>query len=220
MAPVFLTLSEVFEIHRDQIERYGGHPGIRDAGLLRSAVAVSQATMGGEYLHADLFEMPAAYLFHIVKNHPFADGNKRTGAVAALVFLELNGIEVTPNEDELVGIVLLNHVRSARRYVCAVVAEALVLEPAEELAHSLGVQGLRLLPLRPLQEPGNLLPVERHGFRGAAEVVLARGQELLELEGGASDGQHGDSDSGGGECSCQGGRSVRVPWTRFQVADG
>ena len=118
MAPVFLTLSEVFEIHRDQIERYGGHPGIGDAGLLRSAVAVSQATMGGEYLHADLFEMPAAYLFHIVKNHPFADGNKRTGAVAALVFLELNGIEVTPNEDELVGIVLLNHVRSARRYVC------------------------------------------------------------------------------------------------------
>jgi death-on-curing protein len=49
LAPVFLTLAEVVEIHRDQIERYGGHPGIRDAGLLQSAIAVPQATMGGEY---------------------------------------------------------------------------------------------------------------------------------------------------------------------------
>jgi len=106
LTPAFLTLAEVVEIHRDQIERYGGRAGIRDAGLLQSAVSVPQATMGGEYLHSDLSEMAAAYLFHIVKNHPFVDGNKRTGAVAALVFLELNGIEVTPNEDELVSIVL------------------------------------------------------------------------------------------------------------------
>lgn len=106
MAPIFLSLAEVVEIHRDQIERYGGRPGIRDSGLLQSAVAVPHATMGGEYLHGDLFEMAAAYLFHIVKNHPFVDGNKRTGAVAALVFLELNGAEVTPNEDTLVDIVL------------------------------------------------------------------------------------------------------------------
>lgn len=106
MAPIFLSLAEVVEIHRDQIERYGGRPGIRDSGLLQSAVAVPQATMGGEYLHSDLFEMAAAYLFHIVKNHPFVDGNKRTGAVAALVFLELNGVEVTPNEDGMADIVL------------------------------------------------------------------------------------------------------------------
>ena len=105
MAPVFLTLAEVIEIHRDQTERYGGHRGIRDTGLLQSAVAVPQATMGGEYLHGDLFDMAGAYLFHIVKNHPFVDGNKRTGTVAALMFLELNGIEVTLNEDKLVGII-------------------------------------------------------------------------------------------------------------------
>jgi death-on-curing protein len=101
-----LTLAEVVEIHRDQIERYGGRVGIRDAGLLESAVSMPQAAMGGEYLHGDVFEMAAAYLFHIVKNHPFVDGNKRTGAVAALVFLEINDVEVALNEDELVDIVV------------------------------------------------------------------------------------------------------------------
>jgi death-on-curing protein len=106
LPPVFLTLAEVVEIHRDQIERYGGRPGIRDAGLLESAVAMPQAAMGGQYLHADLFEMAAAYLFHLVKNHPFVDGNKRTGAVVAFVFLEVNGIEVALKEDELVETVL------------------------------------------------------------------------------------------------------------------
>ena len=106
MPPVFLTIAEVIEIHRDQIQRYGGRPGIRDVGLLESAVAMPQAAMGGEYLHGDLFEMAAAYLFHIVKNHPFMDGNKRTGAVAALVFLEVNGMKSELNEVKLVNIVV------------------------------------------------------------------------------------------------------------------
>jgi death-on-curing protein len=99
MSPIFLGLDEVMYIHRDQIERYGGHPGVRDMGLLQSAVAMPQASHGGKYLHADLFEMAAAYLFHIVQNHPFVDANKRVGVVAALVFLALNGLEVNvPNE--------------------------------------------------------------------------------------------------------------------------
>jgi len=99
MSPIFLGLDEVIEIHRDQIERYGGHPGVRDMGLLQSAIAMPQASHGGKYLHADLFEMAAAYLFHIVQNHPFVDANKRVGVVAALVFLALNGLEVNvPNE--------------------------------------------------------------------------------------------------------------------------
>ncbi len=106
MPPVFLALEEVIEIHRDQIEQYGGRPGIRDMALLQSAVAVAQAGVGGRYLHADLLEMAAAYLFHIVRNHPFVDGNKRAGAVAALVFLALNGIEVTVPNDALVDAVL------------------------------------------------------------------------------------------------------------------
>lgn len=92
MKPVqFLTLAEVLEIHQDQIARYGGHPGTRDLNLLKSALAMPMATFGEHFLHTDLYEMAAAYLFHLVKNHPFIDGNKRVGAVAAIVFLTLNG---------------------------------------------------------------------------------------------------------------------------------
>src|SRR5712692_11546926 len=90
MSPTFLTLDEVLEIHRDQLARYGGAVGVRDLGLLQSALAQPQATFGGQFLHADLFEMAAAYLFHLVQNHPFVDGNKRVGAVVALVFLRMN----------------------------------------------------------------------------------------------------------------------------------
>lgn len=101
MTPVFLSLAEVLEIHRDQIQRYGGHTGIRDLGLLQSALAMPAAGFGGRYLHSDLIEMSAAYLFHIVQNHPFIDGNKRTGTVAAIVFLSLNGIELEADETQL-----------------------------------------------------------------------------------------------------------------------
>ncbi len=106
MIPVFLNLSEVLQIHRDQVERYGGDLGIRDIGLLQSALAMPAAGFGGRFLHNDLFEMAAAYLFHIAQNHPFLDGNKRTGAAAALVFLEINGVDVDMGEDALVDIVL------------------------------------------------------------------------------------------------------------------
>ena len=90
----FLNLEDVLSLHADQVALYGGDYGVRDMGLLESAVAQPQATFGGEFLHKDLFEMAAAYLFHVVQNHPFLDGNKRTGAVAALVFLDLNGVEI------------------------------------------------------------------------------------------------------------------------------
>lgn len=99
--PVFLGLDEVIEIHRDQISRSGGMPGIRDLNLLKSAVAMPAAGIGGDYLHADVFEMAAACLFHIVRNHPFFGGNKRTGIVCALVFLIMNGIDFQPDEHSL-----------------------------------------------------------------------------------------------------------------------
>ena len=106
MYPKFLTLDDVLEVHRDQIERYGGTLGVRDNGLLESAIAAPQSGFGGHYLHADLFEMASAYLFHLVQNHPFLDGNKRVGAAAALTFLVMNGIETKiPNQD-LVQMVL------------------------------------------------------------------------------------------------------------------
>lgn len=98
MKPIFLSLGEVVEIHRNQICLYGGDPGIRDLNLLQSAVATPQATFGGDFLHGSLCEMAAAYLFHIVQTHAFVDGNKRTGAAAAYVFLALNGLELTAEE--------------------------------------------------------------------------------------------------------------------------
>jgi len=90
--PDFLTLDEVLEFHDAQIGRYGGSAGVRDLGLLQSALAMPQASFGGVFAHGDLFEMAAAYLFHLAKNHPFVDGNKRTAALAADVFLDLNGL--------------------------------------------------------------------------------------------------------------------------------
>jgi death on curing protein len=101
----FLSLGELLEIHRDQIARYGGSHGLRDLDLVKSALGMPQATFGGEYLHTDVFEMAAAYLFHIVKNHPFIDGNKRAGAVSALVFLALNGYDFTAPQDALAKMV-------------------------------------------------------------------------------------------------------------------
>ena len=94
----FLGLDELVAIHRDQIERYGGTPGVRDFRLLQSAASMPAATFGDEFLHSDLCEMAAAYLFHIAQNHPFIDGNKRVGAVAADIFLSLNGVKLSASE--------------------------------------------------------------------------------------------------------------------------
>ena len=75
---IFLEIEDVLEIHREQIDAYGGDAGIRDRGLLESAVAQVSATFDAELLHGDLAGVAAAYLFHIAKNHAFVDGNKRT----------------------------------------------------------------------------------------------------------------------------------------------
>ena len=98
---LFLTLAEVVDIHADQIERYGGSHGVRDMNLLSSAVAMPSASFGGNYLHADIFEMAAAYAFHIAQNHPFIDGNKRAALASALVFLEMNGSGISDTSGRL-----------------------------------------------------------------------------------------------------------------------
>jgi death-on-curing protein len=103
---VFLDLDEVLTIHTDQISRYGGSAGIRSQSLLESAVMMPQASFAGQYAHPDLYMMAAAYLFHITMNHPFVDGNKRTGTVCAIAFLELNGIHIKPDNEALVDFVL------------------------------------------------------------------------------------------------------------------
>ena len=104
--PVFLTLDEVLAIHADQIRRYGGSHGVRDLGLLSSAVAMPQASFGGVYLHTSLAEMAAAYLFHIAQNHPFVDGNKRAALAAAFAFIWLNDRRLEAGEDELTELVM------------------------------------------------------------------------------------------------------------------
>lgn len=104
--PSFLTLDEVLALHADQLERYGGSPGVRDMALLESALGAPRATFGGGLLHPTLPEMGAAYLFHIVRNHPFVDGNKRAGLAAAIAFLGLNDLWLEADPDELVQLVV------------------------------------------------------------------------------------------------------------------
>lgn len=99
--PVYLTLAEVIAVHADQISRYGGHHGVRDFGLLESALSQPEATFAGQWLHKDIHEMAAAYAYHLCQNHPFFDGNKRTGLACSLVFLELNGISLRDPKGQL-----------------------------------------------------------------------------------------------------------------------
>src|SRR5712671_8207465 len=103
---MFLTLDEILAIHAHQIGCYGGALGVRDQGLLESALAMPEATFAGEHLHPSLPEQAAAYLFHLIKNHPFLDGNKRVGLVCGLIFLRLNGVRVRATDDELVDLVI------------------------------------------------------------------------------------------------------------------
>ena len=104
--PLFLTFAEIIEIHDYQIEHFGGSDGLRSVELLKSAIGMPSSTFSGEYLHSSIPEMAAAYLFHLVENHPFLDGNKRVGAMASLVFLDLNGYEFDATYEEFTDLVM------------------------------------------------------------------------------------------------------------------
>lgn len=119
--PLFLDVEDVIEIHATQLEAYGGSPGLRDRGLLESAVAQPQASFGGELAHRGLFAMAAAYLFRIVSNHPFVDGNKRAGLLAALVFLDIAGISVDHPSEALYELTM--SVAEGRLQKAAIAAE-------------------------------------------------------------------------------------------------
>ncbi len=94
----------VIAMHDEQMAAHGGNPGIRDAGLLSSALARPQNQAA--YGRSSVFDLAAAYAFGIIRNHPFVDGNKRTGFLAAYVFLDLNGWELMAPEAETVTAVL------------------------------------------------------------------------------------------------------------------
>jgi death on curing protein len=102
----YLTLLEVLELHHQIIEQSGGAVGIRDLGLLESAIAQPLMTFGGEDLYPSVIEKTIAVGFSIIMNHPFVDGNKRTGHAAMEVFLILNGMEISASVDEQEQIIL------------------------------------------------------------------------------------------------------------------
>jgi death-on-curing protein len=104
--PNFVSKSMVLSIHARQIERFGGTPGVRDEGLLESALAQPQATFGGQFLHPTISEQAAAYLYHIAMNHPFIDGNKRTAFAVMDTFLRLNGCALNLTDDRAYDLVM------------------------------------------------------------------------------------------------------------------
>ena len=109
LEPFFLSVEDILELHSDQLRLYGGTAGIRDGGALDSAVATSAVTFDDVYLHDDLFQMAAAYAFHIAENQPFLDGNKRTALNAALVFLDINGwLVLDPDECLCVAMIAIS----------------------------------------------------------------------------------------------------------------
>jgi len=97
----YLSVADVLLIHRDTIEHEGGLEGVRDMGLLDSAVATPRQQLYGIELHRGLAAKAAAYLYHIAMNHPFFDGNKRAATMAALVFLQVNGATRLPKPDDM-----------------------------------------------------------------------------------------------------------------------
>ncbi len=88
---IYLSFEQVIEIHEAMIDQFGGLPGIREIGLLESAVVAPMMAVFGEDLHKTVYDKAAAYLFYIAKNHSFLDGNKRTASATALAFLRANG---------------------------------------------------------------------------------------------------------------------------------
>lgn len=106
-APViFLDLGQVLAVHRRMVDEFGGDTGLRDRGLLESALAMPAARMAGRYLHRGLPSMAAAYLFHLCRNHAFIDGNKRTALAAAELFLLLNDRTLSATNDELYALTM------------------------------------------------------------------------------------------------------------------
>jgi death-on-curing protein len=104
--PEFLDQASVLRIHERQIRKYGGTPGVRDDGLLESALAQPQATFGGALLHLTIYEQAAAYLYHLAMNHPFLDGNKRTAFAVMDAFLRLDGYQLNLSNDQAYQLVL------------------------------------------------------------------------------------------------------------------
>lgn len=99
---VYISLEDLLIIHTDQVERYGGSHGIRDLGLIESALFRPQSSFDGEDLYIDFFQKAAVLVHSLLLNHAFVDANKRTAMTAVLVFLELNGFNLQVAQEELI----------------------------------------------------------------------------------------------------------------------
>ncbi|MHB9025833.1 MAG: type II toxin-antitoxin system death-on-curing family toxin [Armatimonadota bacterium] len=104
--PDFLADEDIHVLHEIALEMVGGGTGLRDAGLLASALAMPQAGFGDQFLHEDIPAMAAAYLYHLIRNHPFIDGNKRVAMLACLTFLDINEYECMLDEDGWIALVM------------------------------------------------------------------------------------------------------------------
>lgn len=100
-APLWITLAEAIALHQMQLVAFGGPSGIRDEGLLESALARPLNVFAYDRIGASFARLAAAYAYGIVMNHPFVDGNKRAGFFISAVFLDRNGVELTAGEDEV-----------------------------------------------------------------------------------------------------------------------
>ncbi|OYD96787.1 type II toxin-antitoxin system death-on-curing family toxin [Nostoc sp. 'Peltigera membranacea cyanobiont' 210A] len=104
--PRFISISQVLDIHQDEINSFGGTSGVRDKGLLDSALAQPQATFGGKLLHPTIHQQAAAYLYHLTMNHPFIDGNKRTAFAVMDTFITLNGYTLNLSQEQAYNLVI------------------------------------------------------------------------------------------------------------------
>lgn len=104
---VYLTAVQVLFIHARLLAETGGAPGVRDLGLLESAIARPQATFDGQDLYPSLYAKAAALMVGLVNNHPFIDGNKRVGVTAAALFLVRNGVQLRASSEKLEQVTLV-----------------------------------------------------------------------------------------------------------------
>lgn len=102
----YLTIDQVIELHDELLKKYGGLAGIRDKNLLCSAIEAPKAALFGLEMYPSVYQKAAAYLFHLVSNHPFNDANKRTGYAATLVFLEVNDAKTSFAKEDFEDLVI------------------------------------------------------------------------------------------------------------------
>jgi death-on-curing protein len=96
----FLSYEQIIDLHREQLDLFGGRDGVLDDGVVRSSLAQASMRAFGRYLHDDVAHMAAAYLYHFAVNQGFIDGNKRIALVSCVTFLAINGYELSTTDDE------------------------------------------------------------------------------------------------------------------------